>query len=476
MEKIKKYSIIFVLTVLPVITVSSCDSGGDTLPPWKWEENGEGNDNGGGDNGNGNGEEPGVVSKPRYIWIDAAANFPDFANNKDNILRDLALAKNAGFTDIVVCVRPVMGNVLFATDVEQQVEWLGAWLPGGYSRVERTATWDYLQEFIDVGKALGLRVHAAINVMVGGSTGSLGNAGMLYRETGRRHWATELLTETGAIVNILNASNTHKFFNPVHEEVQEYLCKLLDDLAAYPDLDGIILDRCRFDEIQSDYSDYTKGKFEEFLGQTVPNWPGDVMRSDFRTGGTLNPMPPHFKKWLEFRVKVIHDFMAKARTRVKAKNPDISFGVYVGGWYGSYYGVGVNWASKNYNTGSNFSAWATADYQKYGYADLMDVILIGAYAAPNRIYGTGEWTVQGFCRLAKEKIRDDSVVVGGPDVGNGDWAVGGAPINLAITQSVDAAINACDGYFLFDMIHLKQKNQWQYVKTGIDNYLNSLEK
>jgi len=31
--------------------------------------------------------------KPRYIWIDAAANFRDFANSRENIARDLALAR-----------------------------------------------------------------------------------------------------------------------------------------------------------------------------------------------------------------------------------------------------------------------------------------------------------------------------------------------------------------------------------------------
>ena len=36
-------------------------------------------------------------------------------------------------------------------DEPHPVEWLGAWLPGGYSKVERTATWDYLQAFIDAG-------------------------------------------------------------------------------------------------------------------------------------------------------------------------------------------------------------------------------------------------------------------------------------------------------------------------------------
>ena len=37
--------------------------------------------------------------------------------------------------------------------------------------------------------------------------------------------------------------------------------------------------------------------------------------------------------------------MVKARKAVKKVNPDLKFGVYVGGWYSSYYDVGVNWAS-----------------------------------------------------------------------------------------------------------------------------------
>ena len=67
--------------------------------------------------------------KPRFIWIDAAANFKDFANSKENIARDLTLAKNAGFTDIVVDIRPTTGDILYKSSVSgvQQVEWLGAW-------------------------------------------------------------------------------------------------------------------------------------------------------------------------------------------------------------------------------------------------------------------------------------------------------------------------------------------------------------
>ena len=68
------------------------------------------------------------ASKPRFIWIDAAANFPDFANSKENIAHDLALAKDAGFTDIVVDVRPTTGDVVLKTNVVEQVKFLYAWV------------------------------------------------------------------------------------------------------------------------------------------------------------------------------------------------------------------------------------------------------------------------------------------------------------------------------------------------------------
>lgn len=460
MKKLNHLIFPLLFLVSSSLLVGSCGGDHDQEYEWEWDD-----------------DDDGGTEKPRYIWIDAAANFPEFANSKDHILRDLSLAKNAGFTDIVVDVRPTTGDVLFATDAGEQVKWLGAWLPAGYAKIERTVTWDYLQAFIDAGHQLGLKVHAGFNTFTGGNTTSLGSEGLLFRNPSRREWATQLLTTSGVVSTLDQGGSGARFFNPVNTDVQNYLCDLLEDLAAYDGLDGIILDRGRFDDLDSDFSTYTKKKFEEYIGYSIQNFPADVMTAGTKTGSLPSVLPPYFKQWLEFRVKIIHDFMDKAAARVKAKNNDIQFGVYVGGWYSTYYGVGVNWASPNYNTEADYPAWATSAYQKYGYADVMDVILIGAYASPSRIYGTTEWTVQGFCSKAKEKIKGDALVIGGPDVGNGEWATAGdALVNAAITQSVDAAINACDGYFLFDMIHLKNKNQWQYAKTGIDAYLSSKNK
>ncbi|MGM0621054.1 MAG: alpha amylase family protein [Bacteroidota bacterium] len=456
---IRIFSIIklLVLSFFLLVFSVSCENNDDNLPDWEWDDKQD--------------EEEG---KPRVLWIDAAANFIDFANSKENILRDLQLAKDAGFTSVVVDVRPTTGDVLFNTDVVEQVQWLGAWLPDGYSKVERTASWDYLQAFIDAGEEVEVKVYAGINTMVGGNTTSLGSQGALFRDQEKEEWATQLLTETGINSTMEIGGTGAKFFNPVREEVQEYICDMLEDLADYDGLEGIILDRGRFDGMDSDFSSYTKEKFEEYLGYSVQYFPEDIMEAGTTAGNLPSSTPEYFKKWLEFRVKVMHDFFGKASETVSSVNPDMKFGVYVGGWYSSYYGVGVNWASPDYNTASDYPTWATVDYKNYGYADIMDVILIGAYASPTRVYGTTEWTIQGFCSLAMDKIKDEAAVIGGPDIGNGEWATASdAVTDNAIIESVRAVMDVCDGYFLFDMIHLKQKDQWNVVKEGIEQVVSS---
>lgn len=77
------------------------------------------------------------------------------------------------------------------------------------------------------------------------------------------------------------------------------------------------MDRCRYDDygLESDFSDISKQKFEEYIGETVANFPADIMAPG--TDEIPSDQPVYFKKWLEFRAKVIHDFIVKAREKVK---------------------------------------------------------------------------------------------------------------------------------------------------------------
>lgn len=450
-----------------IFIFSSCKDDSNQLPDWLW-----------GDNPSQEPTDPDATgAKPRYVWIDAAANFPDYANSKENIASDMKKIKAVGFTDIIVDVRPTIGDVLFKTSVTAQVKRMDVWGDSGYTYYERTANWDYLQAFIDEAHAQGLKVHASMNTFVGGylCPYHLGADGILFRDESKKGWASVVNLKEGLTntMDLLNDETDYgaKFMNPANDEVQNYVLNLIGDLANY-DLDGIILDRCRYDDygLESDFSSVSEQKFEEYIGEKVSDFPGDVMLP-----GTLSlpsSQPTYFKKWLEFRVKVIHDFIVKAREKVKSVNPSIKFGVYVGAWYSSYYASGVNWASPKYDPAILFPEWATPSYKDYGYADHLDYIFLGAYAAVDRIYGSGEWTMEGFSRNGKDLLQGDVPYYCGPDIGNSEgWTQGGQAV--MIPNAIDACINNSDGFFVFDLCHIKQYNYWNAFKTGFDNYLAS---
>lgn len=419
-------------------------------------------------------------AKPRYIWIDATANFPRFANSKDNIREDLQKAKDAGFTDVVVDVRPSMGDVLYKTSYTDQITKLDYWDGPNYRYFERTATWDYLQAFIDIGHELGLKVDAAFNTFVGGTLNpyGLGEQGAVFRDADKRQWVTTLNLEDG-LTNELDLTSTDpadsryygtKFLNPCNDDVQTYLLNLIADLCKY-DIDAIFLDRCRFDNLLSDFSDVTRKKFEDYLGVESVDFAADVLQP----GTTSLPAAPgkYFKDWLAFRAKTIYDFVGRVTDKVHGLNPDIKVGVYVGAWYSTYYEMGVNWASSKYNPAADYPQWANADYQKYGYADKLDCMLLGAYAAASEVYGTTEWTMQGFCQQARKLLQGAVPFAAGPDVGNPTGFENGNA-GPAVTNSVDACINAADGYFVFDMVHVRNFDYWNSLKQGIDKYLSTL--
>ena len=372
-------------------------------------------------------------------------------------------------------VRPSTTGVLFKSSVEYPMERVDAWTSKGYVWLYRTADFDYLQAFIDEGHKLGLRVNASINTMTGGykCPYGLGQEGLLFKDASKKSWATVVNTKDG-LVNIMDIDESGaKFFNPANDEVVDYMVNLLADLASY-DLDGIILDRCRYSdyELQSDFSDESRAKFESYIGEKVVNWPNDIFAPG--TSSLPNRLSDLQKKWLEFRAKTIHDFMEKASARVHQVNPDIRFGAYVGAWYSSYYGVGVNWASPKYETSSSYN-WASKDYNEYGYADHCDIMIIGAYAGVNSIYGSGEWTMQGFCKKAEALFAGDVPYVGGPDIGNASGFENGGQ-QSKIPQIVDACINSCtEGMFVFDLCHIKMYDYWDAFKRGFDKYLEDFE-
>ena len=412
-------------------------------------------------------------AKPRYVWIDASANFQYFANDRERIASDLKKIKETGFTDVIVDVRPTEGTVLYKSRVAPEARRLAAWVGGSYKFVNRTEDFDYLQAFVEEGHAAGLKVNAAINTFVGGYHGYYGleNEGPLYDGSIPTSWASVVNDDSGLANSFDLCSGGTVFLSPANDDVQDYVLGILGEIAAY-DVDGIILDRCRFDDygLQSDFSDASRAKFEQFFGSEVQNWPSDIFKPGTKSlPGKLSEIQ---EKWLSFRAKTIHDFIVRAADKVHGVNPDVRFGVYVGAWYSSYYESGVNWASPNYDTAKHYS-WAPDDYKDYGFADHCDFMMLGCYAGTSSVYGSAEWTMQGFARRARTLLCGDTVFAGGPDVGNSSGFENGGQHSV-IPKTVDACINEADGYFCFDLCHIRMYDYWDDFRKGFDNYLNTL--
>ena len=418
-------------------------------------------------------ETPEFLGKPRYVWVDAAANFQYYANDAAYIAEDCRRIADMGFTDIIVDVRPTSGDVFFSSTVAPPCTKVAAWVNGRYKFIERTATFDYLATFIEAGHAAGLRVNAAINTMVGGYHSSIGDVGMLYDHPELEEYCS-VDNLSGGLTNAMDDTETGpRFLDPANPAVQEFLLTLLGELASYEGLDGIVLDRCRYDDhnLYAGYTDAAKEAFTAYLGDAPSSWPVIPRGQTYIT----NPSTLQ-KNWLTFRCKVMHDFIAKAAEKVHAVNADVRFGVYVGAWFSEYYRSGVNWSSPKYELKKNESSykWVPDNYQKTGFANLLDFIFLGAYAGTDSVHGSTEWTMEGFAKLGAKRLCGDVPFAAGPDIGNSSGFESGHQEAL-IPDIVKTMLGASDGLFIFDLCHIRSFDYWDAFKEGIDQYLEKLQ-
>lgn len=405
-----------------------------------------------------------LAQQGRIMWVDGSANIAR-TTSLEGVRDIVARCKRANFTTIVVDVKPVVGQVLYASKIAERLrQWQGKNYP----------EFDVLAAFVDEGHKAGIEIAASFNVFSEGH--KYYSAGLAYRnkewqstaynverslvagdgarlpiraaeeppEPGKTivhgsefildpaparqaklavaldgdsrvagiidqsllgdepltapedgymmlldnlalSWTTAHLRAggratfeaSGRRVAVTEAA-TEKvaaFVNPLHPEARAHEISLLSEVAKNYDVDAIVFDRMRFANVYNDYGDRSRFAFEKWLGKTVSRWPEDVMEFDPRPGE-----PPRrgrlFKPWLEFRARVIRDFVVEASDAIKTVKPRIQFGAYVGSWFTEYYDVGVNWASDKYPVKQG---WATPYYNQAGYAEFLDWLSTGCY-------------------------------------------------------------------------------------------------
>lgn len=424
------------------------------------------------------------------LWFDATANFERFST-ADSVCFYLDKCKEVGITDAVVDVRPISGDVLWQSKIAPElVEWNGfdkVQSPTDTGKVKyverpnafkRDRSFDMLRTFINEAHKREMKVHAALNMFVGGH--NFVDRGIVYTE--HPDWQSINYTPNGMQGITSQKQKYSAMMNPNNPEVRRYLISLLKEVCEkYPDLDGIILDRGRFDGMEADFSETSKLEFEKYIGEKLAHFPQDI----YEWVGNDKPKMkngPYFRKWLEFRSGVIRDFFYAAREAVKSVNPEISFGDYTGAWYSSYYDVGVNWGSCTYDPSAEYD-WATPGYGKTGYAKALDLLTVGCYFP--EVYRSDVNTLnQGNVQRLEAGMRSESdpenTVEGSADlalrVTKGVVPVYGGLLTEQYIQYPQQFVRACrllrsktNGLMIFDISDIIQQKWWVYLKEGIKN-------
>lgn len=400
------------------------------------------------------------------LWVDATANFERFAT-ADSIQFYLQKCKEVGITDVVVDVKPISGEVLYKSAIAPQMQqWKG---------FARDTAVNMLQIAIDEAHKLNIKLHASINIFCGGH--NILKQGIIYKE--HASWQTELYTDSG-VITISKTKKTSGMLNPVNTMVQLYELSILKELLTqYPLLDGVMLDRARFDGLEADFSLTSKLFFEKYIGKKLKNFPYDIFTYLKENNITKKVPGPYYKQWLEWRASVIYTFIKKAREVAKAANPKIIFGDYTGAWYPTYYEVGANWASNTYDVQKDYPTWATKNYQKYGYAELLDLYSSGCYfyevtkqevaesnttkaartEAGMSLQKAPWYSVEGSADMAMQLTKNAAPLLGSIYV---DQYKGH---KNQCAKAMQMCINKTDGLMIFDMVHIVENNWWDIIKN-----------
>lgn len=140
------------------------------------------------------------------------------------------------------------------------------------------------------------------------------------------------------------------WLNPLKQGARDYLKAIVEELVTkHPEIDGFMFDYIRWEWQGSvpdmPYCDEAKIALEEWLGETVTNFPGE-----FAPGGS------RYKKFLEWRIEPITQTVADMSGWMKAIKPDLKITAAV------WTMVEDEWAVIRKLLGQDWADWVMKDY------------------------------------------------------------------------------------------------------------------
>ncbi|GIP31545.1 family 10 glycosylhydrolase [Paenibacillus sp. J2TS4] len=402
---------------------------------------------------------PQSLPKKVFLWVDQGSNAVSFQTSQS--VRDmLDKAKDAGVTDVLLDVKGVEGFASYQRNDLTGRPYVSEMTAP--TRAGANPDLDLLEEFIRHGHELGLKVHAAFNVFAEGSFAH--NEFAVLND--HLDWEEYIYRpeDNGEIKRLRESAYGKKdalvaFVNPANDDVRHYQLLGFEEVMKNYDVDGILLDRGRYDNFFADFGEVSRAKFEAFLaerGKSVNQWPHDVFHYA-PDGSRVNG--PLIADWWEFRSATIQSFTEEVKELAERYEAltgrEIQTSAYVGSWYESYYLNGVNWASPQFRYDSRLGFpedyLYTDTYYNTGYTDNLDFLIIGTYQTTAR-------QIEKYITLGNILTNGDLPLYAGMALSNLQ--------DPALQREVfQAGLTKTNGLMLFDYSQVN----WPIIKASIED-------
>lgn len=393
-----------------------------------------------------------TVIKPKAMWIDCEANFTRLST-KAGIDAELEKIKHYGLNTIYLDVKVANGYALYKSDILPYCNTFGP------HTVTRDYD-DYLGYFLEKCEELDIDVIASMVALGFGYHTARVEQGLVYDNWDT--WGDKVQVRsdnndpTKTVKITEDATQPIVVLSPCHPEVQDLVVSLAREIATkYPKIKGISLDYLRYNNNDGGWygmGDADLEGYADYWNEAKPARTEIVTA----TGG----VGPKFAKWLEYRSMTITNLLAKIRTAIKEVNPDCELHLWASADWASRYSVGQNWASKSYHPQA-YGIY-TDTYNKTGFAELLDVFILGAYTEYLWSSEQPVWSVENFTTTWNNYIKGDCKCYGS--------IAAYALDEDKITEATYMCLKNTDGYMNFELSHVNNGNKWIATLKGIRRY------
>ncbi|MDR1369282.1 MAG: family 10 glycosylhydrolase [Dysgonamonadaceae bacterium] len=332
---------------------------------------------------------------------------------------------------------------------------------------------DLLESFVKIAHKHQLKVYASFNFFTEGNV-TTGDYAVLKNHPGWEE-IVQRPEDKGQLLKISESTAGQEaragkkiilgFVNPANAEVQHFQLLRVEEVLKNYAIDGIVMDRCRYDNLYADFSEVSRQQFAEYLkkeDKILEQFPADAFLIDEK-GKIIEGK--YFIEWITFRASVIRQFTDRVRTLVdkykKRKNPNLKLAAYVGSWFEVYWQNGVNWSSKNFRYDERLkfpeNRLYTDKYYQTSYIENIDFLMIGVY------YKTAE-EINKYITLGNILTNGELPLyasVSLPDLKNEEQ-----------TPVFDAAIAHSSGLMIFDLCYV----DWMFFTENLRKAIQESDK